>query len=98
MKEKIRDNVKRAIMNLQRAEKWLKFDLPEIEISYPKEEKFGDYSTNIAMILAPVLKRKPIEIANQIIPNFQFPISNYFEKVEAVAPGYINFYLSRKYI
>ena len=31
--------------------------LPFIEI--PREECFGDYSTNIAFVLAPVLKKPP---------------------------------------
>src|SRR4030043_1541557 len=126
MKEKIRNDIKRAITCLQKAKKWPKFDLPEIEINYPKDEKFGDYSTNVAMVLAQVQKKKPIEIANQLCNviageakqsrnNTASELkkgiaassrlggtprngTDLFEKIEVVAPGYINLYLSEKYL
>ena len=69
----------------------------EILVDYPKNEQFGDYTTNVAMMLAKKMGKNPMETANRIISNLKFPISNFFEKVEAVEPGYINFYLSPKY-
>lgn len=99
MKREISDYIKKAIKDLQRAEKWPKFNLPEIEISYPKDEKFGDYSTNAAMVLAPILKMRPMEIADEIVTLLNCCIvNNNFGKIETVNPGYINFYLSEKYL
>jgi len=69
----------------------------KILVDYPKNEQFGDYSTNVAIILAKKMGKSPIDIAKRIISDLQFPIPGLFEKVEAVEPGYINFYLSPKY-
>ena len=39
------------------------FSMPEIVVEKPKEEKFGDFSTSIAMGLAKSERKKPYEIA-----------------------------------
>lgn len=62
---------------------------PVIEI--PREDEFGDYSTNIAFFLAPKLKRNPQEIAKTLIQNMVF--SGACEKVEVAGKGFINFYV-----
>ena len=60
-------------------------------VEYPKKEEFGDYSTNMAMVLSKKLRRKPNDIAEEFI---EFS-SKYclFDKVEAAYPGFINFYM-----
>jgi arginyl-tRNA synthetase len=40
-------------------------DLNNLTIEEPKNKKFGDLSTNVAMVLAPVLKRDPMDIAEE---------------------------------
>ena len=64
----------------------------------PGDLSHGDYSTNVAMLLAPKLSVKPIELANDIVKKIQTLISdgklNRVEKVEVAGPGFINFYLS----
>ena len=62
---------------------------PTIEI--PREGEFGDYSTNIAFLLAPKLKIPPQEIAKTIIQNMDY--SDICEKVEPAGKGFINFYV-----
>ncbi|MDZ4385137.1 MAG: arginine--tRNA ligase, partial [Candidatus Moranbacteria bacterium] len=67
-------------------------------VDYPKDEKFGDYATNVALVLAKKVGKGPMEIADQIksqILNIKYPE---FGKIEVVAPGYINFYLSGKFL
>lgn len=71
-------------------------ELPEIEVIRPKEEKFGDFTSNIAMVLAGKLKKNPMEIAEEIVELINGQIAE-IEKVEVVKPGYVNFYLSEKY-
>src|SRR3990172_3904593 len=44
-------------------QKGLKAVFPDIVIEKPKKAEFGDYSTNIAMLLAPLEKRSPREVA-----------------------------------
>ncbi len=65
----------------------------EYVIEYPKNERFGDYSTNFAMILASKLKKNPREVAKEFIEN---SCSNIFDKVEIAGPGFINFYIKKE--
>ena len=70
----------------------------EIKIEHPADVNFGDYSTNIAMVLAKLEKKNPRELAELIknqISDFQFPI---IEKVEVAGAGFINFYLKAEYL
>ncbi|MBP1751014.1 MAG: argS [Deltaproteobacteria bacterium] len=60
-------------------------------IEIPREEGFGDYSTNIAFILAPHLRKKPIDIARHFVDSMKD--SEYCESVSVAGPGFINFSL-----
>lgn len=62
-----------------------------IIIEIPRDEANGDYSTNIAFLLAPKLRKSPIEIAKTLIQNMEF--QSICEKVEVAAKGFINFYV-----
>jgi len=92
MKEQIRKIILEAIDNL-----WKDHSLKaeEIEIN-AAPEKFGDYSTNVAMKLARIVKKNPMKIAEMIkkdISNISATQSQ-IEKIEVVKPGFINFYFS----
>ncbi|KKQ38489.1 MAG: Arginine-tRNA ligase [Candidatus Roizmanbacteria bacterium GW2011_GWA2_37_7] len=65
-----------------------------IHIQSPDNPQFGDYTTNIAMILAKELKKNPIQIAKEIVKNI--PLDEIIEKVEVVKPGFINFWITTK--
>ena len=67
----------------------------DIVVEIPKDSSNGDYSTNVAMRLASVLQKKPLDIANEIVSHIE---DEDFSKVEAVVPGFINFYLSPTYL
>jgi len=56
--------------------------------------QFGDYSTNIAMILARQLKRSPLEIAEAIAAGIKK--SEDVEKIQVLKPGFVNIWLSQK--
>ena len=45
----------------------------ELKITRPKDKENGDYSSNIALKLAGVLKKNPLEIAKDIVANFSCP-------------------------
>lgn len=62
---------------------------PIIEI--PKEEGFGDYSTNIAFLLAPKIKSTPKQIAE--ILTKEIDCRDFLEKVDVAGKGFINFYI-----
>lgn len=69
-----------------------------IEILVPENDKFGHYSTNLALRLAKLRNRNPMEIAenikNQILKNKDNNL--FFEKIEIATPGFINFWLSKE--
>ena len=68
------------------------------EIEIPKDKSLGDYSTNIALILAKQEKRSPMEIAKEIESRIKNQELGMFEKIEVVKPGFINFFLSKEYL
>lgn len=66
-------------------------------LSVPDDDRFGHYSTNLAMKIAKARGKNPLAFAEELAGK----ISNgapaeFFEKVEAAAPGFINFWLSKK--
>ena len=70
-----------------------------IEVSVPEQETFGHYSTNIAMRLAKTKDTLPMAIAEELVVKIKSTApAGFFEKVEAGAPGFVNFWLSKKTI
>jgi arginyl-tRNA synthetase len=61
---------------------------PTVEL--PKREEWGDFSSNVAMALAPKVHRPPIEIADAIAKELQVGSTELFERVEVAAPGFLN--------
>ncbi|OEL03477.1 arginine--tRNA ligase [Staphylococcus casei] len=72
-------------------------EVPEIKIEIPKDNKNGDYSTNIAMVLTKIAKRNPREIAQAIVDNLDTSKAK-VEKIDIAGPGFINFYLDNTYL
>jgi len=62
----------------------------------PANANFGDYSTSIALKLTKVLKKSPMEIAKQVVNHF--PKTEYIKKIDILKPGFINFWISDKYL
>lgn len=71
--------------------------LKDIEIETPKEKEHGDFSSNIAMKLARVLKTNPRAIAQKITDGIETE-GTYIEKIEIAGAGFINFYLSPQWL
>ncbi len=71
----------------------LNFPVKEQTIDIPKEEKFGDYSSNIAMLLTKELKKAPRVIAAEIIEKLEYDKSR-ISKIEIAGPGFINFFIN----
>ncbi|WP_027120188.1 arginine--tRNA ligase [[Mycoplasma] testudinis] len=58
--------------------------------------EYGDFATNVAMILAKPLKKNPLEIAEKLSMYLAKEYKHFFLKVEAVKPGFINFFINPK--
>ena len=65
-----------------------------IQLDRPKSIEHGDFSANLAMMLAKTLKKNPRELAALIIE--KLPSSPFIEKVEIAGAGFINFYFNER--
>ncbi len=68
-----------------------------IQIEQPSDKKFGDFSTNIALLAAKECRRNPRELAQDIIKHLQFQPDT-VAKIEVAGAGFINFYLAPVFI
>ncbi|HEY3019004.1 MAG TPA: arginine--tRNA ligase [Solirubrobacteraceae bacterium] len=59
----------------------------------PKRADFGDYSTNAAMVLAPVLKAPPRDVAARLSEELRDRLAGQLERVEVAGPGFLNLFL-----
>lgn len=74
-------------------------EAPAFTVEVPKDKKNGDYATNLAMVIAKGEKKNPRELAGLLADLFrQVDEDSYIEKIEIAGPGFINLYLSDKYL
>ncbi len=66
----------------------------------PAKMQFGDLAVNAAFILAKQQQQPPLVIAEEIAAKLaqDDELSKIFAKIEAVKPGYVNFYFSDEYL
>jgi arginyl-tRNA synthetase len=60
----------------------------------PRKAEFGDYSTNAAMLLAPVLGEQPRAIAERLGAALEEGLPGQLERVEVAGPGFLNLFLA----
>ena len=72
-----------------------KIEFSEWSVNVNNQEEFGDYSSNIALKLAKILKKAPIEIAENIA-NYPNTSEDVFT-LSASQPGFVNFHISNDY-
>ncbi len=63
--------------------------LPEILVEKPKDEKFGDFSTSVSMMLAKSERKKPRDIADVLCRHLKNGDSQ-VSSVDIAGPGFIN--------
>jgi arginyl-tRNA synthetase len=71
-------------------------DIPDPELEKPKLKEHGDWSTNLAMVLAPRARRVPREVAQAIAARLEG--KDAIERVEVAGPGFINLFLGRGWL
>ncbi len=74
--------------------------VPVVEVSLSANPSFGDYSTNAALRLAKALDEPAMAVADALVADLRNRTSttSMFGKIEATAPGFINFTLSASYL
>jgi len=77
-------------------EKGIDLSLQDIVVEIPNDSSHGHYSTNVAMKLSSQLKKDPMQIAQEIVQ--EIAEDSDIAEVKVAKPGFINFYLSNKYL
>ncbi len=68
-----------------------------IQFDIPQQNSFGDFSTNIALLLAKKAKTNPRQLAQKIVDAIKFD-EQIISKIEIAGPGFINFFYSSGFI
>lgn len=69
----------------------------KIELSIPNDSNHGDYATNVAFQLSKLLGKTPLQVAQELVEILELESKKLgTSKIEAVAPGFINFSLSQE--
>lgn len=93
IKKKLKDDLKKIAQKL---------DLPtdKIQVERTKDERRGDYTTNMALQSPKQVWGKTWQTADEIASFIadSFPPTDYIGKVEAVKPGFINFFLAQDFL
>ncbi len=75
----------------------LSYPAIEFTLAPPKNNDFGDLSTNIALVLSKDLKVSPIDIANIIAGELDKVKLDTVDTISINKPGFINFKISKEY-
>lgn len=97
IREQIRNVVKKALAAATEKRLLPGIIIEDVFIETPKEKEHGDFSTNIAMVLAKQAKKAPVQIASVLIDNMDFT-DTYIQRAECAGPGFINFFLGTTWL
>jgi len=94
VREKVREALQGALEAAKRKGLLTVEPLPAITLDAPKRPEWGDFATPTAMILAPLEKRSPHDVAQLIVehlPNRE----SVFDRVDIARPGFVNMTVKR---
>lgn len=93
MKDHLSLLIKEALISLKRE---LQVDVPtdlESVIERCKSKEHGDFASNVALMLAKPLGKKPRDLAEHL--RKLIPASRQVERIEVAGPGFLNFFANR---
>ena len=70
----------------------------EIAIERPRDRAHGEWSSNVALAAAKASKRRPRELAEQIVAHLSAEPPPHVVAVEAAGPGFVNFRLAPSWL
>lgn len=68
---------------------------PVVLLERTIDAQFGEFSTNVAMRYAKELKNSPVKVAEELTEYLNTKALTYVEKVDFVAPGFVNVHLTQ---
>lgn len=66
-------------------------------VEHPVELSHGDYSTNVALVVAKQLKAKPVDVAKLLVEKMSKALPPEIASVSFAGPGFINFSLTSEF-
>jgi len=63
----------------------------------PPKAQLGDYSTNAAMLLAPMLGEAPRDVAERLQDELRTLLAGSVERIEVAGPGFVNVFLADRW-
>jgi arginyl-tRNA synthetase len=69
---------------------------PEPALERPRQRGFGDFSTNVGMVVASKLGSKPRDVATAIVE--AIPDASFLERAEVAGPGFINLWTTDQWL
>lgn len=94
MKTAIKQIIHNALEKAQQAGELELSSFPEIVVEKPKDEKMGDFSTNVAMTLARSERKSPKVIAESVT---RYLKNGDLSQAKIAGPGFINIKMSREF-
>ncbi|MZH47124.1 MAG: arginine--tRNA ligase [Nitrospinae bacterium] len=94
MKTEIKQIINNALEKARQAGELELATFPEIVVEKPKDEKMGDFSTNVAMTMARSERKSPKVIAESVT---RYLANGDLSQVEVAGPGFINIKMSPEF-
>lgn len=66
-------------------------------VEYPTDISYGDYATNVALVLGKSRQQNPRELAEEFAVRLNTHKLTIIDKVEVAGPGFINIFLTKKF-
>lgn len=89
IRRRLKEIVDRCFLAGVRDNLWSEAAADKYTVEVPKHENQGDFSTNIALVVAGIEKRNPREIANQVAEQLREE-TELIESVDIAGPGFVN--------
>jgi arginyl-tRNA synthetase len=68
--------------------------VPAAGLERPPRPDFGDYSTNAAMLAAPLVGEPPRDVAARLIGGVEQRLGDAVERIVVAGPGFLNLHMS----
>ncbi len=70
----------------------------EVKLEHPTDLSHGDYSTNMALVLAKEVGKNPKELATELAEKLNEELPDEVERITVAGPGFINFHLKIEFL
>lgn len=72
--------------------------VPQASLEHPPRPELGDYSTNAAMLTAPLVGAPPREVAQRLADLLKPRLGGAIDRLEVAGPGFLNLFMSEDWV